>query len=597
MRHSWSISDSPDLPIRAFRKALGKNRPDTLEGGKGGAPSAPDPYGMASAQGGLNQQAAAYNKALNLGNYTNPFGGQSSGISGFDPVSGAPIYQTNIGVNPQLGGLINQTLGQMGNAQANNPYFNDSYRGYQGVISGLNQNVGALGQSLTPQDAAQAQQRGQDAAYQSQTQYLDPQFNQQQESLQAKLAAQGLAPGSQAYGNAMTNFNNQRQQAYSNAQNQAILTGSQLGTQNWQNQLAGVAAKSGLYNQMAQNIGQQAGITGQQAALGQLPFQQMSALAGLVPGYGGVGQSGLNPADIASAMQNQYLGQLGLYNSRQQAQNATNSNLAGLFGNLSRANSLSNMFSGNGLSSYGNMLSSVSPGMAGSLGDSLGMSIGGVYGPETQAGLDALIGSFNGGTSAAAAGGAAEAGAAGAAEAGAAGAGTVGAGAVGGEGAAGAGFSGAAGLVALPFAIAIGGMLNGIFGPPDGPGQSNRDIANTYGNLGLSYTFDGKPLWQQLGLFGDYANMPGFANNTMNQAGSMDMQHQYYGQDSGPVAAYLASKYGAPNQTTLAQGLGGYTDPQYADASNYFQSANVQLGDWNPYIGGYSPGWNSNGGG
>jgi len=569
MRHSWSISDSPDLPIRAFRKALGKNRPDTLEGGKGGAPSAPDPYNMAAAQGRLNQQAAAYNKALNPNNYWNTFGGQRTVQSGVDPNTGAPIYTTEIRANDAIQNLVNQQVGSLGGAVGNMQGYQSGLQGVQNQLAGMN--------------AADAMGKGQDAYYRAATSYLDPQYAQQQDSLEAKLAAQGLAPGSQAYGNAMGNFQRDKTFAYNQAQNSAITQGQKLGLNQMQ-------AQQGL-------LGQQAGLFGQQIGANQLGYNNLNSIASLIPGYSGAAQAGVNPSDIASALQNQYLGNLGLYNSRQQSANATNSSLAGLFGNLSRANSLSNMFSGNGLSSYGNMLSSVSPGMAGSLGDSLGMSIGGVYGPETQAGLDALIGSFNGGTSAAAAGGAAEAGAAGAAEAGAAGAGTAGAGAVGGEGAAGAGFSGAAGLVALPFAIAIGGMLNGIFGPPDGPGQSNRDIANTYGNLGLSYTFDGKPLWQQLGLFGDYANMPGFANNTMNQAGSMDMQHQYYGQDSGPVAAYLASKYGAPNQTTLAQGLGGYTDPQYADASNYFQSANVQLGDWNPYIGGYSPGWNSNGGG
>src|SRR5881392_2206965 len=214
MRHSWTISDSPDLPLRAFRKAFGKNRPATLEG-KGGAPTAPDPYNTSAAQGGLNQQAAAYNKALNLGNYSTPFGSQNSGIQGYDPATGAPIYRTDISADPRLSGLLNQSLGQAAGAQDINPYLMDSMRGYQGTLSGLSQDIGRLGQSFSPQDAAQAQQRGQDAAYQAQTQYLDPQFSQREQSLESKLAAQGLAPGSQAYSNAMLNFGNERQRAYS----------------------------------------------------------------------------------------------------------------------------------------------------------------------------------------------------------------------------------------------------------------------------------------------------------------------------------------------------------------------------------------------
>lgn len=332
MRHSWSISDSPDLPIRAFRKALGKNRPETLEGGKGGAPSAPDPYVTTDAQSRLNKETALYNKALNAGNYSNPFGYQSTGVESIDPITGAPIYRTDVGVSGPLQGLLSNAMGQAGSAQGMNPYLQESLRGFQGSLSGLSQDLGSLGQSLTPQDAAQAQQRGQEAAYRAQTQYLDPQFAQREQSLQAQLAAQGLAPGSQAYSNAMLNFGNERQRAYSDAANQSVMTGSQLGTQNLQNQLAGINTKAGLFGQIGGNIGQQAGLTGQQAQLSQIPLSQLGSLASLIPGYTGTAQSGMNPADIASAMNNQYQGQLGQYNARQQSSNANTAALAGLAG-------------------------------------------------------------------------------------------------------------------------------------------------------------------------------------------------------------------------------------------------------------------------
>lgn len=477
MRHSWGISDSPDLPIQAFRKALGKNRPETLEGGKGGSPSAPDPYNTANAQGQLNQQAAAYNKALNLGNYTSPFGSQNSSISSYDPVTGAPIYTTNVSASPQLQQSLDSLFNQASQSGDINRYAQANLRGLVDEYTWLNQQTNALnpqlaniGAGLSQQAAQNAQQQGQDAAYRAQSQYLDPQFAQQEESLGAKLAAQGLSPGTDAYSNAMRNFNNTRQQAYSNAQNQAILTGSQIGTQNWQNQLAGAQMNAGLLGQQASNLdrignqyGQQAGLFGQMSNTSQLPYAALQSIASLIP-RGSTGNASINPADIASAIQNQYLGQLGQYNARQQGNNATMSNLAGLFGNLGRANSLYNMFSGNGLAGYGSALSSLSPELAGSLGDALGMSIGGVTGPSTQAGLDALIASFNGGAPAAAAGGAAEAGAAGATGASGAGAG--------GAGAGGAGLSGFAGAAlpiatALPFALAAGGMLMGAFGKGD----------------------------------------------------------------------------------------------------------------------------------
>ena len=65
-----------------------------------------------------------------------------------------------------------------------------------------------------------------DALYQANTQYLDPQFAQAQSKLESQLANQGITRGSEAYNNAMLNFNNQKQQAYTDARNQAIGQGT-----------------------------------------------------------------------------------------------------------------------------------------------------------------------------------------------------------------------------------------------------------------------------------------------------------------------------------------------------------------------------------
>ena len=65
-----------------------------------------------------------------------------------------------------------------------------------------------------------------DALYQANKQYLDPQFAQAQSKLESQLANQGITRGSEAYNNAMLNFNNQKQQAYTDARNQAIGQGT-----------------------------------------------------------------------------------------------------------------------------------------------------------------------------------------------------------------------------------------------------------------------------------------------------------------------------------------------------------------------------------
>jgi hypothetical protein len=293
-------------------------------GGKGGsAPSAPDPNVVAAATTKTNTDTAAFNKALNLNNYSNPFGSQQTTQTGTDPNTGAPIYNTSVSANPQLQGALSSLLGQAGNSgsvnqsamnglsdlsgylaqngglaqQVGRNYqdlsggalgLNSQYQNLSNSLGGLNngyQNLmGSVGQvskdygnlnnqyaSLAGQldqgQAKQAQQQGQDAAYKAQTQYLDPQFSQQNESLSAQLANQGLTPGSEAYNNAMTNFNNTKQQAYSNAQNQSIMTGSQIGAQNLQNQIAGINTQSGLLGAQGQNLSAQSGLIGQNAGL------------------------------------------------------------------------------------------------------------------------------------------------------------------------------------------------------------------------------------------------------------------------------------------------------------------------------------------
>lgn len=364
MRHYVVTSDSPELPIEAFRTSNSKRKPQTLEFGGGKAPAAPDPNKTAQSQYDWGTKTAAYNRALNLQNFSNPFGGQSSQFMGIDPSTGAPMYSTNTYVNPNIQNAINQSMGQLGNAQGAADLFKNQLSGYntdfqnegnwmnqsindidsarQGLL-GLNAKYSALGNQLNQNQAANAQQQGQDAAYRSQTQYLDPQFAQRQEGLEAKLAAQGLAPGSQAYQNAMQQFGAERQQAYSNAANQAIMTGSQLGAQNLQNQIAGISAQAGLLGNQAglyQNaagmagdrinaIGQRADLTrdqmaaaGQQYQAAMQPYEQLRMLSQYVPGMQGLGNVGVSTPDIAGLMGQQYEGKLGAYNAKQQSNNA-----------------------------------------------------------------------------------------------------------------------------------------------------------------------------------------------------------------------------------------------------------------------------------
>lgn len=90
----------------------------------------------------------------------------------------------------------------------------------------------------------QSLQNTQNANYNQQMGYLQPQQQQQTASQNAQLAAQGITPGSEAYNNAQGNLGRQQTFANQQAADSAILAGNQeqatlygLGTQSLTNQL------------------------------------------------------------------------------------------------------------------------------------------------------------------------------------------------------------------------------------------------------------------------------------------------------------------------------------------------------------------------
>lgn len=78
-----------------------------------------------------------------------------------------------------------------------------------------------------------------DAYYAKATGYLDPEWGQKQTTLQDQLSRQGIPVGSEAYSNAMTQFDNSRNQAYGAARDSAIGQGIQGGNTMFNMALAG----------------------------------------------------------------------------------------------------------------------------------------------------------------------------------------------------------------------------------------------------------------------------------------------------------------------------------------------------------------------
>ena len=182
----------------------------------GKSQSAPDPYATAAAQTAENKETAAYNAVANRVSQFSPYGSSVYTKTGTDPATGAPIYRQDISLTPEAQQELDNELQQ--NTQ----------------ISALGTQLGnQIGSAInTPMSNEAATRQGaQDAYYGRETQYLDPQFQQGQENLDAKLANQGVVQGSAANDRAQTNFNLQKQQAYSNAMQNAISAGASAQSQ------------------------------------------------------------------------------------------------------------------------------------------------------------------------------------------------------------------------------------------------------------------------------------------------------------------------------------------------------------------------------
>ena len=164
-----------------------------------------------------------------------------------------------------------------------------------------------------------------DALYQANTQYLNPQFAQAQSKLESQLANQGITRGSEAYNNAMLNFNNQKQQAYTDARNQAIgqgtaaaqgmfgmgLQSAQFGNTALGQQFGQNVTAQQLANASAQQNNQNAqvnmGLTNQ--AYGQQFGQNLQAGQFGNAGVAQNNQQAINVGNFANAAQAQQYGQ------------------------------------------------------------------------------------------------------------------------------------------------------------------------------------------------------------------------------------------------------------------------------------------------
>lgn len=145
---------------------------------------------------------------------------------------------------------------------------------------------------------------------------INPQIDRRYEQLQSRLANQGITEGSEAWRNAMTQFDQGRNDAY----NQASLAGINLGMQ-----------QQGLTNQQQQQAFQNS------AYLRQLPLQELQALMGgtqvsmpQMPGYSQAGQG--QAPDLMGSANASYNAALNQYNADQAQQGGMMGGIGSLVG-------------------------------------------------------------------------------------------------------------------------------------------------------------------------------------------------------------------------------------------------------------------------
>jgi hypothetical protein len=263
------------------------------------APAAPDYAGAAqqTAQGNLDAARAA--TAANRVNQVTPYGNLDYTQSGTDPY-GNPTWTATTSlsnVGQQLLNNQNQTSLGLGSA----------------INSQLGQVQDVMGQGFNPNLPSTGMNPGQ--SYQdAYMQRLAPQLAQSRESTTASLANQGIAPGTQAYENAM------RQQAMK--ENDLLLGATTQGFG------VGQQANQQAYNQALTNYN--------------LPLNTLSALRTGAqvqnPSFvNSAQQATTGGADLLGAAQMGYNAQMGNFNAQQASQQGLNSGLMGLGGTLGAA--------------------------------------------------------------------------------------------------------------------------------------------------------------------------------------------------------------------------------------------------------------------
>lgn len=318
------------------------------KGGK--APAAPDPNVVSAAQTKSNKETAAYNAAVNRNNTYTPLGSQTYKFKGYDPATGAPMYDETVSLSPDAQAQFDQEMQQ-------NRQLNNVAGGMLGQIgqtyakpmdtSGLPQLQGSLDTSGLPQlygagDLEGARTQTQDALYQRQAQYLDPEWQRRQEGELTRLANMGVTEGSAAWEDAIARMGRERQGAYADARMAAIGAGGDE-----MSRLSGIASQNRgqMYGELlgGAQFGNQARSQGLEElyALRNQPLNEFNALRSAspvaMPNFQSAPDVAMQGTDVGGNIWNSYNANLNNYNAQQASKNGMLGGLMQLGGSLGSA--------------------------------------------------------------------------------------------------------------------------------------------------------------------------------------------------------------------------------------------------------------------
>jgi hypothetical protein len=274
MKAPWEV-----YPPTLFAQVLHK-------GGKGGsAPAAPDPAQTAAAQAAANKETAIAQAGLNMVNQSGPGGSLKYNQIGTWS-DGTPRYEAIQALDPTQQGLYDK--------------YNQIYGGGLDTAGNLlGQLQGTLGNAAPQYDDAFRQD-----TLAKMLQRQQPQLDKDRQALETQLANQGISLGSQAYNDAIGNYNQRLND---------LNLAADLGAGN-----EARAQYATLLGGRSQGINELTGLLGLGQVQGLNPVQTP--------------QTGIAGTDVAGITNNAYAQQLANYNAGQNRSAGLMGSLAGLGG-------------------------------------------------------------------------------------------------------------------------------------------------------------------------------------------------------------------------------------------------------------------------